>query len=216
MNDILENRELISTKDFFELMPDVPKQTVYSRIRALERAGRIFPVGRGLFRTGCKLKYNEPISELMEEVNKYLIEHCEGIDFCLSSVKNNLIVSVDKRDMSSVIESLKLQYKQVADRKSASQVEDQLTDFILVDKLTSEAPIAHNGEVKTPSIEKKLVDYVCDKSFSKATLQEQFQYALEVYEVNISTLKRYAARRGVKAEVEEILNSLDKERIGHG
>jgi len=213
MNDILENKELFSTKDFFELMPDVPKQTVYSRIRALERAGRIFPVGRGLFRTGCKLKFNEPISEKMEEVNKYLIEHCEGVNFCLSSFKNNLILYVSKSYISLVIETLKLQFKQVADRKSASIVEDQLSDFILVDKLTSEAPISHSGEIRTPSIEKKLVDYVCDKSSLKSNLPDQFQSAFEVYEVNVSTLKRYAARRGVKTEVEKILDKLDNERI---
>ena len=84
LETLLENRSEVTTKDFFAAMPDIPAQTVYSRIRSLERAGRIYAKGHGVYSIGSKMKYKVTPTPWMIEVNEYLISECEGVGHCIS------------------------------------------------------------------------------------------------------------------------------------
>jgi len=81
-------------------------------------------------------------------------------------------------------------------------------DAIIVRMLGSEAPLQKTDGMHTPSIEKILVDIVDDIEFSFLQGSEIHQVYSEIFDkhkVNEKRLLRYAARRGRKQEVIQLL-----------
>lgn len=209
---LLESREEVTTKDFFAAMPDVPAQTVYSRIRALEKASRIYAKGHGVYSVGSKMKYKVVPTPWMIDVNEYLISKCGGVSHCISERQGNLYVEVSRSQVQQVLEALKAGYNNVSDSKSASRI-DGLADYIIVGAMVSEAPFIEEESVPIPSLEKSLVDCIAEGNCSDEEVQKRFQRAFEVYEINTSTLLRYASRRGVRSIASDHIASLNQERI---
>ena len=206
---LLEKTE-IRVADFFAAMPGIPEQTVYSRIRALERDGLIYPIGHGIYSTAPKMAYRIEISDHMRSVHQCMIRHFEGMSFCMRESGGNLYISVGRSQVLPVVMGLSKSYNQVFDRKSIKDNEETLKDAILVDYLVSESPLVEMEEVPVPSIEKTLVDQYLE---AKDVAEQSFQRAFEVYQINRNTLLRYAARRNVRNEVMSLLDRLDTERI---
>lgn len=209
---LLEGRSEVTAKDFFAAMPGIPAQTVYSRIRSLERAGRIYAGGHGVYRVGSKMKYKVLPTPWMIEVNEYLIRECVGVGHCVSERNGNLYVEVSRIHVQRVLEALKAGNMKAADSKSAARI-DGLTGYVIVGQMVSEAPCLDDEYVRVPSLEKSLVDSIAEGKCSYEEVQKQFQRAFEVYEMNTSTLLRYASRRGVRSRASEHIASLNQERI---
>lgn len=209
LQGLLEKTELRVT-DFFAAMPGIPEQTVYSRIRALERDGLIYPIGHGLYSTVPKMAYRVDITDHMRNVHHYLIHHFEAMSFCMSESGGNLYISVGRSEILPVVLALSKVFKQVFDRRIIKDKVETLKDAILVDYLVSESPLIEVEEVPVPSIEKTLVDQYLD---AKDNVERAFQRAFEVYQINRSSLLRYAARRNVRDEVASLLDRLDTDRI---
>lgn len=206
---LLERTEL-RVADFFAAMPGIPEQTVYSRIRALERDGLIYPIGHGIYSTLPKIDYQIEVSDFMKSVHQYMIQRFEGIPFCMKESGGNLYISVGRSEVLPVVMTLSKDYNQVFDRRSIKDQEETLKDAILVDCLVSESPLIEIEEVPVPSIEKTLVDQYLE---AKDSAERSFQRAFEVYQINRSTLLRYATRRNVRNEVMSLLDRLDTRRI---
>lgn len=210
VKDLLEKNE-IRVSDFRAAMPGVPEQTIFSRIRALEKDGLIYSIGHGVFSTARKIQYQVEISEKMRAVHQYVVDHFEGLSFCISESDDNLLICVSRSEVSPLVLSLSKEFTLVFDRRSLPSTVTPLKDAILVDYLVSESPLEEREDITTPSIEKVLIDnYVDDK---KRESKPSFQRAFEVYQINKNTLLRYAARRNVKQEVSLILDNLDINRI---
>lgn len=209
---LLEGRSEVTAKDFFAAMPGIPAQTVYSRIRSLERAGRIYAGGHGVYRVGSKMKYKVLPTPWMIEVNEYLIRECVGVGHCVSERNGNLYVEVSRIHVQRVLEALKAGNMKAADSKSAARI-DGLTGYVIVGQMVSEAPCLDDEYVPVPSLEKSLVDSIAEGKCSYEEVQKQFQRAFEVYEINTSTLLRYASRRGVRSRASAHIASLNHERI---
>ena len=79
----------------------------------------------------------------------------------------------------------------------------------VVRPLVTEAPITSSGDVSIPKLEKILVDLVCDKdlfvSFQGEELRNIYRRALTDYDVSLSTIRRYASRRGRLEEVNRLI-----------
>lgn len=203
----------ISAADFMVAMPDVPAPTVYSRIRSLERAGRIHSVGRGIYVAGSKMKYRPEFSEKLVEISRFLIDNCEGVSYCISERGGNVYVEVSKPNIGVVIVALKEKYPRVLDLRKSKSVESELEGCVFVGPMVSEAPLDDFDGVVSSPLEKDLVDMVARKTEGPEAMAKRFQRAFEVYEVNRSALLRYASRRGVRPEVEGFLSALNHERI---
>ena len=209
---LLSSSYEVTTSDFFEVMKGCPEQTVYSRIRALERDGRIFASGHGKFNVGTKMKYAVKATPWMMEVNEFLNSQCIGMDHCVMEHDGNIIVDVFKNDMADVLHCLKGRYDFVDEYKKASAV-DGLKGYILVRQMVSEAPVIVEDSMTVPSLEKTLVDMVAEGKCSEDEVQKCFQRAFEVYQLNTSTLLRYASRRNVRPLASAHIASLNQERI---
>ena len=81
-------------------------------------------------------------------------------------------------------------------------------ESIIVRTLISEAPLQIIEGTNTPTIEKLLVDIVGDIEFlflQGSEINHVYTSAFEKHNINKNKLLRYAARRGRKEEVEELI-----------
>ena len=73
----------------------------------------------------------------------------------------------------------------------------------------TEAPVTSFDNVAIPRLEKILVDLVCEKdlfvSFQGEELRNIYHRVLKDYDVSLSTLRRYARRRGKLEEIDRLI-----------
>lgn len=162
------------------------------------------------------MEYRPEITPLMSSVCNVLVERCVGLNFCIIRHPRNLVVEAPKSELEVVISALKKHFPDVVDIRKAYPMIEDLHDFILVKPLISEAPVFQDGNIPVPTIEKMLVDRIADKEFRKEPISDsvrRFQQTMEQYDVNTSRLVRYAARKGKKEEINEILGKINNDRI---
>ena len=83
---------------------------------------------------------------------------------------------------------------------------------IFVKPLITESPTLLNEGVMVPTLEKLLVDLQKDQDFfylQEAEGLNIFSNALSLYTINESRLLRYASRRGIRKEIETIIQSIN-------
>ena len=197
----LEKQGEVTAAEFKAMMPDAPDQTVFSRIRALERKGLIYESGRGCYSLGAKPVYKAKVSPRMLELNNLLVGEFVGASLCISTLdESNIIVETDRKETF----------------REAVLHKESLKDAIIVKALVSDAPLVVSDGLSASSLEKILVDLVADKEFfrmSDDALKKEYQRAIEVYPINNNRLLRYAGRRGVTDKVKEQLAGVDLERV---
>lgn len=167
-------------------------------------------------RKEAAMDFRVEITPLMKDVTDALIKECEGVNSCIVQHPRNLVVEVPRGEIPAVVSALKKYFPDVVDIRKAYPMIEDLHDFILVKPFTSEAPVFQEEGIQVPTIEKLLVDRVSDKEYTNIETHDSvrlFQKAMEAYNVNTSRLVRYAARKGKKEEVNEILSKIDKGRL---
>lgn len=214
---LLESQGEVSAKEIRDLFPDLPVQTVFSRLRSLEREGIIFQSGRGKYRFGTKPEYKVEISPKMKGLNAFLVSKCVGVNNCISDIgQGNILVEASKRDAEHVLVSLRAAFPNVYSFREAVTIRNNLKDAIIVKSLITDSPILSFNGISVPSLEKKLVDLVVDSDFfhlDGASIHKEFQRAFEVYPINRDRVLRYAGRRNVRARVMEEIEKIDKYRV---
>ena len=213
----LEKQGEVTAAEFKAMMPDAPDQTVFSRIRALERKGLIYESGRGCYSLGAKPVYKAKVSPRMLELNNLLVGEFVGASLCISTLdENNIIVETDRKETFRMLEFLRTRYPAVYSLREAVLHKESLKDAIVVKALVSDAPLVVSDGLSASSLEKILVDLVADKKFfrmSDDALKKEYQRALEVYPINKNRLLRYAGRRGVTDKVKERLAGVNQFRV---
>lgn len=213
----LEKRGEVTAAEFKAMMPGAPEQTVFSRIRALERKGLIYESGRGRYSLGAKPVYKAKVSPRMLELNNLLVGEFVGASLCISTLdESNIIVETDRKETFRMLEFLRTRYPAVYSLREAVLHKESLKDAIVVKALVSDAPLVVSDGMSASSLEKILVDLVADKEFfrmSDDALKKEYQRAIEVYPINNNRLLRYAGRRGVTDKVKEQLAGVDLERV---
>lgn len=210
LSTLLASDRELTVKDFLAAFPGAPAATVHSRIRALLRSGELSQTGHGRYKAVHKPAYEIKVTAWMREVNEFLIEHCEGVNHCVSQHRDNLIVEVPRPEVPRVESCLKEYYSKVVRKKDAERFPAPLEGYIIVGPLVSGAPLSSASGVPVPSLEKELIDSLSRSGKDKL---RDFQRTLEVYPVNMDRMRRYAARRGVSEELDTILSSLDPGRM---
>ena len=157
----LEGKESFSAREMASACPDVPQTSIYAAIRGLEAKGIIHPAGKGVYTTIPKLRYSPVITEDMRVVNSILLDKCVGVNSCISSEGANTVVSVARSDFQAVREALNAYGKEVITRKEASAFSAKLEGYVILDTLTSDAPLFFEEDIAIPSIEKEMVDILC-------------------------------------------------------
>ena len=210
---LLSSQTELTTKAFIEEYADLPVATVYSKIRALCQKGRLSRVGRGIYIPIHKPSYQPDITPLMREVNELLICECVGIDHCLYEKNKNLYVEAYKGDLPEIRRCLETHGYRVVEKKAADRFPAPIEGYVIVGPSVSEAPLIDDEGIVVPSLEKRLVDMLCEKQQDEDIKKRKFQRMMEIYPVNHNRMKRYAARRGVTEELVRCISSLNASRI---
>ena len=211
IQSLLEREDVLTVADFMAACPDLPAPTVSSRIRALMQNGKLSSVGRGQFLSVHKPVYQPAISPWMREINDILIRKCEGKSHCLTQRKGNLFLYASKDDIPAIRAALEEEGAKVILEKDWKRFPAELEGYIILDKLVSESPVLQENEISVPSLEKELVDQICDGRDAPDLFS--IQKMMEVFPVNLNRLNRFAARRGMTEQVSGILQGLDQDRI---
>lgn len=206
---LLESKRELAVADFVSAMPGVPMTSVYAKIRSLERSGEISSIGKGLYTTVPKPTYEVVISPWMQEVNQFLIEHFEGMDFCIKERGRTLLLFVPKTNIPDVTSALQQSFKKVLTLEEVQGLSIELEGFIYVGRLISESPFMEYDGVSVPTLEMNIVDQIA----SGHSFEDEFQKIMEVYPVNYDRLSRYASRRGVSDKLESAIRGLDRSRM---
>lgn len=213
----IEKQGEVTAAEFKVMMPGVPEQTVFSRIRALERKGLIYESGRGRYSLGAKPVYKAKVSPKMLELNKLLVSEFTGASLCISTMDgSNVVVETERKVVDKMLVFLRGRYLNVFTFREAIANRSALKDAIVVKALITDSPLVSFEEMNAPSLEKTLVDLVADKDFFRLddeAIHKEFQRAFEVYPINRNRLVRYAGRRGVTASVYEQMAKVDLFRV---
>jgi Predicted nucleotidyltransferases len=207
---LLSNEGDISVEDFIAASPGVPRPTVNARIRALTLSGKLSRTGRGRYISSQKMEYKPELTPWMREISSFLIDSLPGVNHCLREKEGNLIVETDKCSIGEVMAMLRRNYKNVALKKDADRFSAPLNGYILVGNMISEAPITEIEGCLVDTLEKNLVDSICEQDDAGVSA---LQRAMEVHPVNMNRLKRYATRRNVGGRVKKYLDDVNEERI---
>lgn len=126
------------------------------------------------------------------------------------------IIEVEKDAAESIFYYIKERYKDVFLNPNEEIIQKYIagkTECIIVKNLITESPLQEIYDVQTPTLEKILVDLFSDRVtfafYQGNEMNYIYENALRKYNVNITTLFRYAQRRGKKEELKDFLNELD-------
>ena len=210
VQQLLEQDSVLSVADFKGICPGLPEQTVYSRIRALLQSGKLCAVGKGKYRSVHKPLYRPEISSWMKRINGQIIEGCEGVNFCMRQNNGNLYVYSGKSELTAIHALLKAQGQDVLYAKDLIHCPVPVQGYIILDRLVSESPVLMDDGVQVPSLEMAIVDSLHGQAPLSAL---EVQKWMEVYPINENRMRRYAARRGVTQELEQLLAGVSQNRI---
>lgn len=187
--------------------------------------GVLHKIGNGLYKLGQETIYYPEITRNIKIVYTKISKQFPYASFCIwytaslnefmvhQPGKFLLMVEVEKDAAESVFYFVKEFHKDVFLNPNEEIYRNYIAgkqSVIIVKTLISEAPVQEIYDVKTPIIEKILVDLFCDKvvysSFQGAELRNIFINVFNKYTVNITSLLRYADRRGKKKELESYIN----------
>ena len=221
-----KTKEIVAFFNKIEL--NISKATINWRIYTLVKKGILKRIGRGTFTLG-EIKYFLPkITSEQKSLQKKIKKEFPFLDLCIwnTSWLNEFsmhqtnqyfqVVEVEKEITQSIFIHLKEQRKNVFLEPTKEVFERYVIDnknVIIVKTLITEAPTLNVDNVKTPSLEKILVDIFCNEIIFSAyqgnEMKTIYINAFTKYAINESKLLRYANRRGKKEELKNYLKLIN-------
>ena len=195
------------------------RQYLYS----LAKDKELVRVGQGEYAINMKQSFTYKPTEIVKKIYQSLKAELPFTDFCvydgsiLSPIQHHLYINhaiyveTNRDSVESVFGRLKTKYKNVYRQPNAAFVHDYI-DFreecIIVKALVTESPLMDVQSVRVPTLEKLLVDTQKDSDFDYLQGAESlymYQMAFELYNINTQRLMRYAKRRGIGQEIQELI-----------
>lgn len=207
--------------------------TVNWTIQKMASDGKLFRTGRGIYTTrgGVLQQFRaEPDESLRKMYSKLSVQYPTE-RFCLykGTILSPLLHHLSHNGMTYLEASRDLTeilFHKLKDReyhvylKPSWEMMQNYVDIsgngIIIKPLISGSPLVLEDGVPTPSLEKILVDTLCDEDFSYlrgGEWQYMIDTALSTFAINASRLLRYAGRRGKGQEFSDILK--DRRRFIH-
>lgn len=209
---VLNEKVFVTVNDIAAVCPGMPMPSVYSKVNKLIKERKLSVMGKGKYVSAPKAGLSYEITPWMKDVNDYLIATCIGINVCMTEKEGNLFVQVHKSALVKVESELKKRYSNVICKDAFSNFPLNLEGYIVIERLITESPVAIENGMMVPSMEKTIVDLMCDKD-RDAIDRLSFQKTVESHPFNLDSMMRYAARRGVKEEASAMVSSLDSSRL---
>ena len=229
VRDLFENDRFLTTDELVKRLslrfPDAKTGTLSAKLHRLKREGLVRNVRRGLYAAGSKREFEPDISKELAGLFKKLSKRFPYLDnlcvwdsrwlneFTVHQALTSMVIIETERDAEkAVFEFIKAAYSRVFIDPTPKEMDNYILGCkkcFVVRPLVTEAPVTSSGGVSIPKLEKILVDLVCEKdlfvSFQGEELRNIYLRALTDYNVSLSTIRRYASRRGKLDEVNELI-----------
>lgn len=226
-----ESRESFRFNDLLSYLNgllDISKVALSWHLRKMVGDNILFKLGRGIYtlQNTQTHKYVPRIEKKTIKVWKALttafpfltISAFDGkvlADFQHHVSSNNLhYIEVERDAMESVFHYLKKQGYAAylnPDKDFVYNYISMSDEAFIIKPLISESPLIEFKGIKTPSLEKILVDILCDSDMDYLHGSEWyriFEYAHTMYAINRTSMLRYASRRNAKQTIEKAIENL--------
>ncbi|MEX0986492.1 MAG: DUF6577 family protein [Bacteroidales bacterium] len=211
--------------------PELKTTTINWRIYALVQMGVLSRIGRGKFYLGNSKIFIPEISSKLKTINSKLKKEFPFLEYCIWNTSSfnefmvhqpgrfYILIEVEKDATQSVYFYLKEAKYSVFIDPTKDLIEKYLPDekeTLIVKPLVSEAPVQKIEGLNTTTLEKMLVDVLCDDIILSAQqgfeMRTIFHEAMNKYTVNENRMIRYAARRSKKETLINYLRSVSNLR----
>ncbi len=226
-----ENRSSFKFSDllcYLNTLTQISKVTLSWYLREMVKENLLFKLGRGIYTQKiCKeVEYKPRLRKKAVRVSKNISKAFPFItisvfdgevlgDFQHHLSTNNVIyIEVDRDVTESVFHFLKKSGFVAYLNPSKDFVYDNIDlskESIIVKPLVTESPLTTFDGVRTPNLEKILVDILCDDDLDYLRGSEWrhiFENAINMYQINRTAMLRYASRRNAKTKIEDALTKL--------
>lgn len=212
-----------------KLLPDQADTGIAWRIFTLKDKGVITNAARGVYTLNAKRDFEPAISDDLKEVFDIVKAAFPYAEYCFSDtawfndllvhqvLKTVIILEVEKDTAMSVFNFLSEQGKGVFYEPDSQTLEFYVQTVIrpvIVKQLISQAPLNKEHEITIPRLEKLLVDLVTEKELynsQHSELDHIYSTVKKIYNINQSSLLRYAGRRNRRKEVEALFKKYPEE-----
>ncbi len=207
--------------------PNLSDNTINMYLSRLKKDGLLYNVSRGIYRIGCSKIFRPSTSEFLKQTYNKIYAAFPYINFCVGDTawlndfmihqpfKNYTYVETEKDATESVFNFLSEQPKIKAflysDKELFNRYLTNNENVLIVKNLVSEAPLTNINNITIPSLEKMLVDMLCDTELFSAQQDEKeliIQNAITTFTINKSKMLRYAQRRNKRAELNGLINNI--------
>lgn len=226
----LKTRSPVSTKELLnfyrQFTPNLPINTLRWRIYELKRQEVIYSPKRGLYALNVKKSFAPSPDERMLTISNLLQSKFPYVNFCLcptqwlgkltthSYQSNDLIIEIDADVQNAAFHFLKEQFPNTFISPNQEMYDHYIqssNENLIVNRLYVDAPLNKiAGNFYVPKIEKIIVDLLVNTPtifpVSSAEIQTIIKNLLTTYNINYSTLMRYATKRNASRKLEKILS----------
>lgn len=211
-----------------ELNGSVSRNTVIWNINDLVRQGQVVRVGRGVYGFVPMKQFIPVISEatmrvcsILKNRFKYLmvtITDCSALRqfMNLQPFSTTVVIEAKKSAVNAVLSALREEGVDAYAKKDFPKLEKYISSsqpFLICSELSVNPKLTRQDNYCISSLEKMLVDLVCDEEvygqYQGEELRNIFRDATNNYAVNYSQILKYAAARKKKDAVQEMLLDTD-------
>ena len=206
---------------------DLNRSTINWRVHSLVDRGILKRIGRGVFKLGENKPYTPVISQDLKTLYPQVKNEFPYIEFCIwnTSLLNKFmlhqpfnfvtLIETEREVIEPVFHFLQEEKPNVFLNPDEDVINNYVlgrNDAFIVKPLISESPLLEIDGVRTPTVEKILVDLFCDTdlfvTYQGVERSRIYEDAFSRYTINEKMMLRYADRRKRKGTLSEYLEEL--------
>ena len=227
ISNFASNRDSFNKSELWKWMQQNSSfscNTMTCMLTQLIKSGELQRVSQGLYALASKRKqtFHAFVDKCEIDIYQLLKEQFPFANFCiyngrsLSPLQHHLsenvatYIETERFAVDSVFDFLRSK-NYIAWKNPDSDFSylyiDLKNECYIVKPLVTESPVELQNGIRTPTIEKVLVDIRIDQCFDYLHGMEasrMWENAKDLYNINISRLRRYAKRRGLKIQDSEL------------
>lgn len=238
LKEVFKNKPF-SSEEFYNFYlqkePDLKKTTFRWRVYTLKNDGVIYSPKLGLYVIDIKKEFKPSIDKKTDSLYKKIKNQFPYSDLCIwetnwlnnymvhQAISNNIIVEIDKETAQSALAFLQESLKNIYLNPKKHEVENYILSGqsnIIIKNLVIESPVEEINGVVIPRIEKIIVDLFADNelfvTYQGSELKNIYKEFFNEFNINQSTIKRYATRRNLADELITFLReetTIDNDKI---
>ena len=202
-----------------------PKTAVNWFLHKLTSERKLSRIGRGVYSGVLRQEFKNEPDEPLRKLARQIFDQYPGVRACfyqgtilsplLHHLSYNALTYIEvQRELTEILFHRLQDAGEKVYLKPSREVMQNYIDIsqsgIIIKPLISGSPVTIESGIPMPTLEKIIVDTLCDEDFSYLQGGE-WEYIVDnsfsMFDINSSRLFRYAGRRGKMQEIKEAVNS---------